>query len=228
MSKHHAKSNSGNVPRIATQSRSKAKFQVLKKSEVKLGLPTYKCKWVPSRNGGLMAETRVNGRVVFPDTRGPQPKNDGRAWEFAIVAENPKQTVYFAQIIVPTSELGPMRIVIDNSGKMICTNRRPIVSRLHSSATPVLDVKLANYRHASPTDKFPRFDDDFDYGDYYLGDDEEDGDEQVFVCDEVIGIEDSLSPHHKHCFACGYHACECDGTPQERNPVREIFANRAA
>jgi hypothetical protein len=238
MSKIHRKNDKlkpGTGPRLATQSRSRARFQVVKKSEVKLGPIMYKSKWVPSRNGGLMADIRVNGRRVFLDRRGPQPKNDGKLWEFVIVAENPKQTVYFAQIILPACEVGPLKIVITKSGKMICSNRRAIPA-FRASAAPV-ESQLAQYRHASANDKLEPPDEDDYFDDHYVDDgrddehdyDEEDDDyrDDDDLFDEVDDIEETLNPHHKWCFNCGFYACECDGTALELNPVRKYFANRA-
>lgn len=120
---------------------------------------TFASKFVPSKSGGLMAAIRVDNRVVFPDSKGPQPKNDNKPYRFQIVAENPKGTVYFARII-GDEVVAPFKVVIQKSGKMVCVGCKPLM-RFRPSK-PV-DSPLGEFRCATPTSSFePRDDDEFD------------------------------------------------------------------
>ena len=67
-----------------------------------VGESIFRSRFVPAKSGGLMAELRIGGRTVFPE-RGPDVRNDGTVWNFAISGENHKQTVYFARLIEPAT-----------------------------------------------------------------------------------------------------------------------------
>ena len=114
----------------------------------------YSCKFVPSRNGGVMAAIQdPQGRVIFPDNSGPQPKNDGKNYSFHLVGPNAKGNVNFGYVLV-----GAPQIKILPSGKIICTNRRaPKLVATGKAVKP-----LPENRQGRVGDVFVRDEDDFD------------------------------------------------------------------
>lgn len=196
-------------------------------------------KFVPSNSGGLMSATKINGRIVFPDRRGPQPKNDGKNWRFYITGENPKQTVFFARVIDDSAPAPAVRIVIEKSGKMICLGRRlmylPFIPKERSQKP-----KLAEYRSATPNMGFEPHDDRFGYfyaDDGYghdhngcgCGHDHDDGEDcdgddygsvSAFVHEATVSIWDSLPTKPVNCHSCGFEDCRCDGTGSDWVPAR--------
>jgi hypothetical protein len=207
----------------------KPNFKVVNKADALTGFKgegLYASKFVPANSGGLMAANRVDGRIVFPERNGLQPKNDGKSWQFQIVGENPKQTVYFARIIDPNASTA-IKIFVDKNGKMVCTGRGLLVTRFKSKkASP---VRFAEYRSATPNMGFePRYDDRFyaDDGYDYMGGcgcdhdcDCEDEDRTDFD-NEVASIWDSLPTKPVNCHACGFEDCRCDGTASDWVPAR--------
>lgn len=191
------------------------------------GMALFASKFVPSNNGGLMAADRVSGRIVFPERNGVQPQNDGKVYQFQIVGENPKQTVYFARIVDPNASTA-IRIFIDKSGTIRCTGRGLVVPKFRSQKPK--PVRFAEYRSATPGMGFER-----DYDDYFYADDGfgyhgggcacdhdcdcEDEDRSDFD-NEVDSIWDSLPTKPVNCHSCGFEDCRCDGTGNDWVPAR--------
>jgi hypothetical protein len=57
-----------------------------------------KVKFASARDGGVMA--KIDGKVSFPERRGPQPK-PGEEWLVEITGQNPKGTVNFLKCVRP-------------------------------------------------------------------------------------------------------------------------------
>ena len=215
--------------------RSKPKFIVMSRQAAisAVGL-THKSRFVRSKNGGLMAENRVNGRIVFPDKRGPQPLNDGKSWEFRIIGENPAKTVFFGQVITSDSpEAQPMKIIIHSKGKIVCLNRRP--TKFFASE-PTKKRFLAEYRQGFA--KWQGFEvgpegslgtsyfscdcgrnNVCDCSQYVCNDDGDDDNESIFD-KEISTIFDSLPTKPVNCHSCGFEDCRCDGTASDWVPAR--------
>lgn len=183
-------------------------------------------KFVSANSGGLMAAIKVGGRVVFPERRGPQPQNDGKVWQFQIVGENPRQTVFFARMVEAASSTA-IKIVIDKTGKMVCVGRPRLVMPFRTAKTK--KVPFAEFRHATPIMGFQRGDDDWFYADDGYGSyhgcgcdhdcDCEDDDRTDFD-QEVESIWDSLPTKPVNCHSCGFEDCRCDGTGSDWVPAR--------
>jgi hypothetical protein len=209
-----------------------------KKTALSIASLTHKARFVKAKGDGLIADIRVGGRFVFPDKRGPQPRNDGKFWSFQIVGENPKQTVYFARVIeAGSAETQPMKIVINGKGKIVCLNRRPV--KLFMLSKPG-KKPLAEFRQGFAKGQAFEVDtDDRDY--YYDGDGDDSGcgcdcgngcgfdcsasGEEDTVAGEVNPIYDCLPTKPVNCFACGFEDCRCDGTDQlgGSRPARETL-----
>lgn len=185
-------------------------------------------KFVAANSGGLMAATKVGGRVVFPERRGPQPQNDGKVWQFQIVGENPKQTVFFARMVEAASSTA-IKIVIDKTGKMVCVGRPRLVMPFRTAKTK--KVPYAEFRHATPNMGFEPDWDNYFYADDGYGSyhgcgcscdhdcDCEDDDRTDFE-KEVESIWDSLPTKPVNCHSCGFEDCRCDGTGSDWVPAR--------
>lgn len=212
-------------------SRSKPKFIVMSRQAAisAVGL-THKSRFVRSKNGGLMAENRVNGRIVFPDKRGPQPLNDGKPWEFRIIGENPAKTVFFGQVITSDSpEAQPMKIIIHSKGKIVCLNRRP--TKFFASE-PTKKRFLAEYRQGFAKGQGFEVGPEGSLGTSYFSCDcgpnnvcdcsqyECDGDDESILEQEASDIFDSLPTHAVHCPSCKSQDCICDGTGNDWVPLR--------
>jgi len=245
-STHNTSRNQKHVPNRghnnAPRHNPKPRFKVVSKADALaevMRIPTHHSKFVPAKSGGLMAAIKGDGRFVFPDSRGPQPKNDGKNWQFQIVAENPKQTVFFARIITAEASSSAIQIVIEKSGKMVCVGRRLIVAPFRSKKPK--KVQFAEYRHASPTTGFERNDDDYFYADDGYGDshhgcgcghdhDDEgdcdhDGDNDFgsansYFHEATVSIWDSLPTKPVNCHSCGFEDCRCDGPGSDWVPAR--------
>jgi hypothetical protein len=201
--------------------------------------------FVPSKSGGLMAAIRVDNRIVFPDSKGPQPKNDNKPYRFQIVAENPKGTVYFARVI--TGDEAPFKVKIQSSGRMVCVGCKPLlrfrpkapVSPLDEfrCATPAssfepMDDEERSYFEVEEVDDWRKYNDDYraanehhDCGDRdccHDDDDDEDDerDEAGAFEQEVDGIYDALPTKINNCHNCGFDDCRCDGTGSDWVPYR--------
>lgn len=189
---------------------------------------THSSKFVAANSGGLMAAIKVGGRVVFPERRGPQPQNDGKVWQFQIVGENPKQTVYFARIVEATASTA-LKFVIDRSGKICCVGRPRLVMPFRT--TKPKNVAYAEFRHATPNMGFERNDDDWYFADDGYGSysgcgcgcdhdcDCEESDRSDFD-NEVESIWNHLPTKPVNCHACGFEDCRCDGTASDWVPAR--------
>lgn len=185
-------------------------------------------KFVAANSGGLMAAIKVGGRVVFPERRGPQPQNDGKVWQFQIVGENPKQTVFFARMVEAVSSTA-IKIVIDKTGKMVCVGRPRLVMPFRTAKTK--KVPYAEFRHATPNMGFEPDWDNYFYADDGFGSyhgcgcscdhdcDCEDDDRTDFD-QEVESIWDSLPTKPVNCHSCGFEDCRCDGTGSDWVPAR--------
>jgi hypothetical protein len=120
----------------------------------------YTSKWIPANSGGLMASIRVDGKVVFPERNGPQPKHDGRQVQWTIVGQNPKGSVYFARLIDPNAKNAPIEIEMRADGKIVCVSGRKPVKYFKSTK----EKKLAEFRSSSTLPKdFAVTDDDDDF-----------------------------------------------------------------
>jgi len=147
----------------------------------------YTSKFVPSRNGGVMAAIKdAQGRVIFPDRSGPQPKNDGQGYSFYLVGPNAKGSVNFAYVLV-----GKPEIKILPSGKIVCTNRK--APKLVASGKAL--KSLPKNRQGRPTDSFVREEDDFDWWQYEMatGEHEPGCDGVDCECDSVTDDNDGES-----------------------------------
>lgn len=211
----------------------KPSFKVLTKDEALAKFakaPLHHSKFVPAKSGGLMAEKKIDGRVVFPDRKGVQPKNDGKPWQFQIVGENPKQTVFFARIVTPETAAASFKIVLRGT-KLVCVGNLPRVARFRS--TKPAKVRLAEFRSATPNSKFERDERDYDFyaddgygyhGGCDCGHDHCDGDDcehgEGSFEHEVASIWDSLPTKPHCCHNCGFEDCRCDGTPTLNPPSR--------
>jgi len=209
----------------------KPKFKVVKKADTLVGFKgagLFHSKFVPANSGGLMAANRVDGRIVFPERNGLQPQNDGRNWQFQIVGENPKQTVYFARIIDPNASTA-VKIFVDKNGKIVCTGRGLLVPRFRSGKAP--KMRFAEYRSATPGMGFEpsydtsRFYADDGYDDLPVGcgcgcDCDCEDDDRTDFGDEVASIWDSLPTKIVNCHSCGFDDCRCDGTGSDWVPAR--------
>lgn len=220
MSRHHqhaSKSNFTAKPRFVVENKADAISMVVNRRGYFV-----KSK---SEQGGLMAHDRHLGRVVFPDKRGPQPLNNGKMFTYRIIAENPKGTVFFAEII----NEAPKIIKDRKTGKLRCVNQRPALLTTSKKA----DKKpLAAFRSAKPTDTFVRQDDDYSldwFGSCHAcecgrydcdGEFECEGDTATHFDREVEARFDCLPSKPVHCPSCRFQDCRCDGTDTQNQPDR--------